>query len=49
MMGLGLALQHGGKPREKKTVAQPGTFGYLKKNSDAERRREQLRKSVEGW
>ena len=49
MMGLGLALQHGGRSRKVETVDKPGTFGYLKKQSSMQQHRDQLRKSVEGW
>jgi hypothetical protein len=49
MMGLGLAMQHTPRSSTQKQVVKPGTFGYLKQQSDADRRRANLRQSAEGW
>lgn len=49
IMGLGLALQRAPSHKTEKEVVKPGTFGYLKQQSDAERRRSQLRTAMEGW
>lgn len=49
MMGLGLAMQHTPRTSTQKQVVKPGTFGYLKQQSDTERRRANLRQSAEGW
>lgn len=49
IMGLGLALQRAPSHKTEKEVVKPGTFGYLRQQSDAERRRSQLRTAREGW
>jgi predicted phage terminase large subunit-like protein len=49
MVGLGLQLQTRAKPKAAKEETKPGTFGWLKKESDRKRLREALARQKDGW
>ena len=49
MVGLGLQMQTHAKPKKQTSVAEPGTFGYLKAQSRRADLRKHLQKQRDGW